>query len=131
MNSKFNKNNLLEIYRHIGNEYRTQSVPTIYEELAVSHPAWNLSQAQIGYIIKKMKQCFDKRITDCREKGRFQEAEKIQKLKHLLLPDKRSKCLETANEIVDEQIVKTFAAELLAAHPAMPEPAGLDESPSP
>lgn len=131
MNSKFNKNNLLEIYRHIGNEYRTQSVPTIYKELAVSHPAWNLSQAQIGYIIKKMKQCFDDRITKCRDKGRFQEAEKIQKLKHQHLPDKRSKCLETANEIVDEQIVKSFAAELLAAHPAMPEPAGLDATTSP
>ncbi|MBK8706670.1 MAG: hypothetical protein IPN33_25875 [Saprospiraceae bacterium] len=68
---------MLEIYRHIANEYRTQSVPTIYEELAVSHPAWNLSQAQIGYIIKKMKQCFDDRITKCRDKGRFKKPNKF------------------------------------------------------
>jgi hypothetical protein len=81
MNSKFNKDNLLEIHRHIGNEYRTQSVPTIYEELAVSHPAWNLSQAQIGYIIKKMKQCFDDRITDCREKEPFSRSRTNSKVK--------------------------------------------------
>ncbi len=104
---------MLEMYRYIAERYRTDSSEAIYKNIKITHPEWNISEAQISNFVRKMKKVFDDRIAECRANGRYDDATTISLKKYEALPDKRSSGKTFANIIVDDEIVRAITDQLL------------------
>lgn len=114
MNNSFTPEQEKKNIRYIVGEYKTKSIDQIHAEMINTHPHLKLTKSQIGNIIKRMKKCYDTKIAECNANKQFDEALKIMKKKHITLPDKRSKRLEAAKEVVAQDIIQTIADADLA-----------------
>lgn len=101
----------VELARYIARQYQTKTVKEIHEGMLITHPGLNLSESQVGGIIRDFKRSFDRRVAQCLANNQYIKAAAIEALKLQLLPDKRSKFKPAVDQVVDQDIIQNIVDE--------------------